>query len=63
MAFAQIMKVYGGPRMVDIFSLNFVGPAYGTAKRDQDFFMIICGNLSRVKNCAWSRWTCPRATC
>jgi hypothetical protein len=31
-AFAQIMKIYGGRRMYDLFTLNFVGPSWSTVK-------------------------------
>lgn len=30
----EIMKIYGGRRMIDIFSLNFAGPSYSQVKRD-----------------------------
>lgn len=33
-SFAQAMKIYGGRRMVDLFSLNFVGPTLSTVKKD-----------------------------
>jgi hypothetical protein len=33
-AFAQTMKIYGGRRMCDLFTLNFVGPSWSTVKRE-----------------------------
>ena len=30
----EVMKVYGGRRMVDIFALNFAGPSYRQVKRE-----------------------------
>ena len=32
-AFSQAMKMYGGRRMCELFSLNFAGPTYSTTKR------------------------------
>ena len=32
-AFSQAMKIYGGRRMCELFSLNFAGPTYSTTKR------------------------------
>ena len=32
-SFGQAMKIYGGRRMCDLFSLNFGGPSYDTIKR------------------------------
>jgi hypothetical protein len=31
---AQAMKIYGGQRMCDLFSLNFAGPSYNTIRRE-----------------------------
>jgi hypothetical protein len=31
-AFAQTIKIYGGRRMCDLFTLNFVGPSWSTMK-------------------------------
>lgn len=33
-SFCQAMKVYGGRRMCDLFSLNFAAPSYSTVKRE-----------------------------
>jgi hypothetical protein len=33
-AFAQTMKIYGGRRMCDLFTLNFIGPSWSTMKRE-----------------------------
>jgi hypothetical protein len=33
-SFAQAMRIYGGKRMCDLFSLNFGGPSYDCAKRE-----------------------------
>ena len=33
-ALVQAMKVYGGRRMCDLFSLNYAGPSYSTVKRE-----------------------------
>lgn len=33
-SFAQVMKVYGGKRMIDVFNLNYCGPNLSTVKRD-----------------------------
>ena len=30
----EVMKVYGGHRMIDMFALNFAGPSYSQVKRD-----------------------------
>jgi hypothetical protein len=32
--FVQAMKIYGGRRMCDLFTLNFAGPSYTTVKRE-----------------------------
>ena len=33
-AFAQMMKMYGGRMMCDLFSLNYVNPSYSTIQLD-----------------------------
>ena len=33
-SYAQVMKVYGGKRMCDVFSVNYLGPNYSTIKWD-----------------------------
>jgi hypothetical protein len=33
-AFAQTVKIYGGRRICDLFTLNFVGPSWSTVKHE-----------------------------
>jgi hypothetical protein len=50
-AFAQTMKIYGGRRMYDLFTLNSVGPSWSTMKREnQKGIQFIQVSISRYSN-------------
>jgi hypothetical protein len=58
-SFAQTVKIYGGRRMCDLFSLNFVGPTYMTVKREnQKGVQFVPGEHREVFRCVAEIYKC-----
>jgi hypothetical protein len=58
-SFAQTLKIYGGRRMCDLFSLNFAGPTYMTIKREnQKGVQFVPGEHREVFRCVAEIYKC-----